>query len=279
MSPPKNHGHYRITPLVVANTSVLPLPTTTSTTLSMRQKHSKLSSRSNRPRRHKPRRSLLTLSLLLVLTTSFLFSSIVAATPQQPPAPQPANGSNGSTPTDNPAAGGSEGGDAAKTDANAKPTTTSFSSSSNGGTATITEAPPQPTVITTVSVINGTTTTMTITVTLSAGAGAPAAAPATTLPKAPQSIIIIQDTPYGKVLPAAGPVNDKIESHFWDQYVPHDGAAKSSANAANAAFISALKKDSGWTGGWRQFFFSLFSVHSVLWTAICVVFAFGLFNA
>ncbi|KAF9153348.1 hypothetical protein BG015_003629 [Linnemannia schmuckeri] len=275
MSPPKYHGHYRITPLVVANPSVLPPPITTSTALWMKQKHSKSSSHSSGPQRHKPSRSLLTLSLLLILTTFILFSSTVAAIPQQPPGPQPANGSNGSTPTDNPAVGGSESGDAAKTDANAKPTITSSASSSNGSTATITEAP-QPTVITTVTVINGTTTTMTITVTSSAGAGGPAAAPATTLPKAPQSIIIIQDTPYGKVLPAAGPVDDEIESHFWDQYVPHDGAAKSSANTA---FISALKKDLGWTAGWRQVFFSTFSVHSVLWTAICVVFAFGIFNA
>ncbi|KAF9125165.1 hypothetical protein BGX30_000586 [Mortierella sp. GBA39] len=181
--------------------------------------------------------------------------------------PRP-NGSNGSTPT-NPA--GQSGGDAARTDANAKPTITSPSngdgSNNNGGAATISAAPPQPTVITTVSVINGTTTTMTITVTPSApgGGSGGGGAPATTLPKAPQSIIIIQDTTYGKVLPAAAPVDDVIESHFWDQYVPHDGPVKSSANTA---FFSV-----------RQVFFSLFSVHSVLWTAVCVMFAFGLFNA
>ncbi|KAG0292314.1 hypothetical protein BGZ96_004348 [Linnemannia gamsii] len=165
------------------------------------------------------------------------------------------------------------------TDTNAKATITSSSSSSGDGSkgsSTITGAPPQPTVITTVSVINGTTTTMTITVTPSAGgggAGAAGATPATLLPKAPQSIIVIQDTPFGKVLPAAGPANDEIESHFWDQYVPHSGPGKSSANT-----VSAIKnKDAGLMGGWRHVFFSLFSAQYVLWTAVCVVF--GLVNA
>ncbi|KAK5828636.1 hypothetical protein F5H01DRAFT_374102 [Linnemannia elongata] len=282
MSPTKTHGHHCSTPQAIANTSILaPTTNTTTSTASMKQKHSKPSSRISSPRQYKPTRSLLTLSLL-VLTIFFLFSNVVAA-PQQPPAPQPGNGSNGSTPTDNPA-GGSGGGGAAKTDANAKPTITSSSSSSgdgnngSGGFATISAAPPQPTVITTVSVINGTTTTMTITVTPSTpgGGSGGGGAPATTLPKAPQSIIIIQDTPYGKVLPAAGPVDDEIESHFWDQYVPHDGPVKSSANTA---FLSASKMDVGLTGRWRQVLFSLFSVHSVLWTAVCVTFAFGLFNA
>ncbi|KAG0368197.1 hypothetical protein BGX24_002910, partial [Mortierella sp. AD032] len=202
---------------------------------------------------------------LLVLTLSLLLSplaaNVVSADPQQPPAPQPANG-GGSTPTNNPVAAP---GDAAKTDSGSKPTITSSGGGTASGASTITDAPPQPTVISTVTVINGTTTTVSITVTPAGGGGLPAAAVPTTLPKAPQSIIVIQDTPYGKVLPAAGPPDDVIESHFWDQYVPHEGGPKSSSASTGA--VSAIITGAG--GGWRQYV-SLFLVHSIALWAVAV---------
>ncbi|KAF9983929.1 hypothetical protein BGZ75_004519 [Mortierella antarctica] len=60
----------------------------------------------------------------------------------------------------------------------------------------------------------------------------PPAMPATTtLPKAPQSILVVESTTYGKVLPAAGPADDHIGGHFWDQYsqISSDGSRSSAA--------------------------------------------------
>ncbi|KAF9920667.1 hypothetical protein FBU30_009475 [Linnemannia zychae] len=215
------------------------------------------SSRINQNARRQKYVSLLTLSFFaLTLILVFLPLAITAA---DPPAPQPAN--SGGTPTD--AAAPVPGGSPAKIDPNSKPTVVP-TASLEIGSSTVTEAPPQPTIITTVTVISGTSTTVTITVT--PAAGNPSSPATSSLPKAPQSIIIVQGTPYGKVLPAAGPINDEIESHFWDQYVPRDGDTKSSAS-------STISKNAiiRWR---RSLSFSLFSVHSALWT-ICITVILG----
>ncbi|KAG0364645.1 hypothetical protein BGZ54_007293 [Gamsiella multidivaricata] len=90
---------------------------------------------------------------------------------------------------------------------------------------------PLTSVISTVTVLNGTIMTVTAVITIGQ-TGQPAtqqAIPATsTLPKAPQSILVVQSTSYGKILPAAGPPNDQIESHFWDQFVPSPQGKKKS---------------------------------------------------
>ncbi|KAI1321605.1 hypothetical protein EDD11_003085 [Mortierella claussenii] len=91
-------------------------------------------------------------------------------------------------------------------------------------------------VVTTVTVIDGATTTITSMVTPAPVAGnnqlQPAAAATSSLSKAPQSILVVQSTTFGKTLPAAGPVDDQIESHFWDQFVvrPEGGSRTSSGN-------------------------------------------------
>ncbi|KAF9101617.1 hypothetical protein BGX29_005440 [Mortierella sp. GBA35] len=99
--------------------------------------------------------------------------------------------------------------------------------------------------------------TVTITPAPVAGGAGPAVAPMTSsLPKAPQSILVVGSTPYGKVLPAAGPVDDEIKSHFWDQYLPNNGGApKSSSSPVTLHFPP------------------LFSMPSALW-AILVVYGF-----
>lgn len=102
-------------------------------------------------------------------------------------------------------------------------------STTASATITASAAPPKPTTITTVTVINGTTTTLTLTITPTQAA-APAAQPPppTSIPKAPQSVLVVQSISYGKVLPAAGPADDQMESHFWDQFLPKEGGAKAS---------------------------------------------------
>ncbi|KAF9303070.1 hypothetical protein BGZ74_004424 [Mortierella antarctica] len=107
------------------------------------------------------------------------------------------------------------------------------------GGATVT-AVPSPSVVTTVSVINGTTTTITMTIT--AAGPAPVVPTTSTIPKAAQSILVVQSTTYGKVLPAAGPVDDRIESHFWDQFSPPDMPGKGKSSSASHRAQSAV----GW---------------------------------
>ncbi|KAF9574562.1 hypothetical protein EC968_006175 [Mortierella alpina] len=62
----------------------------------------------------------------------------------------------------------------------------------------------------------------------------------TTLPKAPQSILVVESTTYGKVLPAAGPVDDHIGGHFWDQF----GQISSDGSKSSAAPLSLPKSSS-----------------------------------
>jgi len=59
----------------------------------------------------------------------------------------------------------------------------------------------------------------------------------TTLPKAPQSILVVESTTYGKVLPAAGPADDHIGGHFWDQF----GQISSDGSRSSAALLSLPK--------------------------------------
>ncbi|KAG0036389.1 hypothetical protein BGZ82_004295 [Podila clonocystis] len=92
--------------------------------------------------------------------------------------------------------------------------------------------------------------------TITGAAPAPVVPTTSTIPKAAQSILVIQSTTYGKVLPAAGPVDDHIESHFWDQFSPPDMPGKSSSASHRAQ--SAI--------GWL---FSLFGQSLVM--VICMV--------
>ncbi|KAF9975035.1 hypothetical protein BGZ73_001442 [Actinomortierella ambigua] len=85
-------------------------------------------------------------------------------------------------------------------------------------------------IMTTVTVISGTTKIITITPTAtepSAAGGVITGTP--TIPKAVQSVLVVASTSFGRALPAAGPVNDEIESHFWDRFMPRPPVAPSSA--------------------------------------------------
>ncbi|KAF9317103.1 hypothetical protein BG003_001149 [Podila horticola] len=143
-----------------------------------------------------------------------------------------------------------------------EPPTKTHGSDSGGGHGSVTvsagttiTAAPSPSVITTVSVINGTTTTITMTIT---AAPAPLVPTTSTIPKAAQSILVIQSTTYGKVLPAAGPVDDHIESHFWDQFSPPDIPGKGKSSSASHRAQSSI--------GWL---FSVFGRSLVM--VVCVV--------
>lgn len=177
------------------------------------------------PRRRSWRRQWLLLTQLTLLGLLFLSTFVLAQSGDgslsSPPAPQPGSGSNGQG-----AMAPSDDSSSSKTQDSSDRHQDSITSSS---TITGTAASTKPTTITTVTVINGTTTTLTLVITPTpAAVAAQQPPPPTSLPKAPQSILIIQSTSYGKVLPAAGPADDQIESHFWDQFVSREGGAKAS---------------------------------------------------
>ena len=161
------------------------------------------------------RRRLLTQLVVLGLLLALVVAQSNGGTPaSSPPAPQPGPDLN------NQAA-------IAPSGESPTPTQNSGDKHHDSATATITgsASPPKPTTITTVSVINGTTTTLTLTITPTQAAQPP---PPTSIPKAPQSVLVVQSISYGKVLPAAGPADDLIQSHFWDQFLPKEGGAKAS---------------------------------------------------
>ncbi|KAF9025122.1 hypothetical protein CPC16_001802 [Podila verticillata] len=196
---------------------------------------------SNTYKHHRPRslKKLLVAILVLTLLSQLCLVSAQSSDDSPPPAQPGSDKSEPPTKTHGSDSGG-------------------HGSVTVSGSATITAAP-SPSVYTTVSVINGTTTTLTMTIT--AAAPAPVVQTTSTIPKAAQSILVIQSTAYGKVLPAAGPVDDNIESHFWDQFSPQDipggkGSKSSSANSHQAQ--SAL--------GWL---FSVFGQSLVM--IVCVV--------
>ncbi|KAG0047016.1 hypothetical protein BGZ83_007848 [Gryganskiella cystojenkinii] len=199
-----------------SKTSSLPSPSHTSGT-----------TRTQR-RRQLWRRHLLTylvflgllLSILAISNPAHAQSSGDEGSSSSPPPPQPGSNPNGQ---------GAAAAPSGNSSPNTKDSSHGHDSVTSSSTITATVSAPKPTTITTVTVINGTTTTMTLTITPSPAAGAnPGPPPPTSLPKAPQSILVIQSTSYGKVLPAAGPVDDQIESHFWDQFVPRDPGVKAS---------------------------------------------------
>ncbi|KAF9436541.1 hypothetical protein BGZ76_003629 [Entomortierella beljakovae] len=104
------------------------------------------------------------------------------------------------------------------------------------------DSTPQAQAVTTVTVINGTTTTIVASATVPQPQ--PQQQPVITtssLPKASQSVIVIQSVTYGKVLPAAGPTDDQISGHFWDQLVPaSDGTKAASSTRIQTSYISFL---------------------------------------
>ncbi|KAG0244745.1 hypothetical protein BGW41_006303 [Actinomortierella wolfii] len=75
-------------------------------------------------------------------------------------------------------------------------------------------------VVTTVTVIDGTTSTYTMGPTATVPAMVNEVTRTPTISKAVQSVLVIASTTYGKPLPAAGPVDDQMESHFWDKFKP-----------------------------------------------------------
>ncbi|KAF9360671.1 hypothetical protein BGX26_008174 [Mortierella sp. AD094] len=159
------------------------------------------------------------LAILLIFLLAIIIRPVVA---QPPPGPQP-----GSQPgTDASATTTSNGSNTpTKTQSNSHTTITN-SSSANSTVA-------QSQIISTVTVINGTTTTIVATIT--APQPAQQAAPATSsLPKAPQSVFVVQSTAYGKVLPAAGPSDDGVNNN---QPVPRP---KSSATYVKSSPSSSL---------------------------------------
>ncbi|KAK3825965.1 MAG: hypothetical protein J3Q66DRAFT_365670 [Benniella sp.] len=104
----------------------------------------------------------------------------------------------------------------------------------------------QPSIITTI--INGTPTTLTTMTAASPAYQQPILGP-NSIPKAPQSLLVVQSTTYGKVLPAVAPTDDWINSHFWDQFVPpSQGGQKSSASRTWPA-LALLFLVCGWHVG------------------------------
>jgi hypothetical protein len=92
----------------------------------------------------------------------------------------------------------------------------------------------QPSILTTT--INGTPTTLTTMAAASPAYQQPILGP-NSIPKAPQSLLVIQSTTYGKVLPAVVPTDDRIDSHFWYQFVPpSQGGQRSSASCTWPSF-------------------------------------------
>jgi len=177
--------------------------------------------------------------IIVSLATILLFPSLVTA--QLPPGPQPGIGVDYSV---------------ASTDPGAAAPTISQDSNTNHATITMSitaTGVPKPTIITTVAVVSGTTTTLTTVITGAVGTGVsgamgaqgtglPVPAITSTLPKAPQSILVVQSTTYGKILPAAGPVDDQIQSHFWDQFVarPEDSSGKKSSSSSSIRLSSSM---------------------------------------
>ncbi|KAG0022851.1 hypothetical protein BGZ80_011002, partial [Entomortierella chlamydospora] len=119
---------------------------------------------------------------------------------QPPPGPQP-----GSQPRTDPSP-------IATSDGNNTPTKTQ----GNNIHATVTNSSSAVIqIVSTVTVINGATTTLVATITSPQPVQQVAPA-ASSLPKAPQSVFVIQSATYGKVLPAAGPSDDQ---NFWGPLV------------------------------------------------------------
>ncbi|KAI8357063.1 hypothetical protein B0O80DRAFT_424982 [Mortierella sp. GBAus27b] len=155
--------------------------------------------------------------IILILLLVVLLQSTASA--QAPPAPQPGLGID---PNGVPAASDS--------------TPTKTLGPEPGSHVTSTRPPiPNPSVTTTVTVINGTTTLTTVTNAPTAPPGIQQPPTITSLTKPPQSVLIVQSTTYGMVLPAAGPSDDTIEGHFWDRFVPQ-GSQTSTAIRVSPLF-------------------------------------------
>ncbi|KAF9428816.1 hypothetical protein BGZ94_000945 [Podila epigama] len=127
-----------------------------------------------------------------------------------------------------------------------------------GSSAATITAPATPSIITTVSVINGTTSTLTLTVTPSILAQA--APNGSGLPKAVQSILVVQSTTFGKVLPAAPPPDDHIDSHFWDQFSHPD--IPGSSNGRSSAHSNYHRPDLFNVLGWVVSFMTVLAIFS-----------------
>ncbi|KAG0262076.1 hypothetical protein BG011_000351 [Mortierella polycephala] len=141
-----------------------------------------------------------------------VLSSLSVSAQSPPPGPQPGSGADPGA-----AAVASLGNNPTKTqDPNSNLAT--ITSSSNGHTLTT-----EPSTIT---VIGGTKP-------------APQSFPTTSaVPKAPQSVIVIQSTTYGNVLPAAAPVDDHVETHLRNHRASSDGRGRLSAPAFVWSFMA-----------------------------------------
>ncbi|KAF9575918.1 hypothetical protein BGW38_008179, partial [Lunasporangiospora selenospora] len=118
--------------------------------------------------------------------------------------------------------------------ANDAPKPNPVTTGNNGATT-----PPAGSIVTTVTVINGTTTTVTLTLTAAAPPAVQQPQTTSLIPKAPQSVLLIQSTTFGKVLPAAGPVDDQVESHFWDRFAPPSDGGIPKPKGSDAASLGS----------------------------------------
>ncbi|KAG0267529.1 hypothetical protein DFQ27_008670 [Actinomortierella ambigua] len=165
-----------------------------------------------------------TITLLKTLLVVLLLAYVALA--QAPPAsnPQPGPGAIPQPTT--------ESGDKRKgTKDNERPPIAAAAASSGSGGAGV--------VMTTVTMISGTPTTITITPTASGlqppGGGGGVITGTPTVTKVVQSVLVVASTTYGRPLPAAGPIDDEIESHFWDRFMPRPAIGPGSRGSSGAS--------------------------------------------
>ncbi|KAF9162213.1 hypothetical protein DFQ26_003752 [Actinomortierella ambigua] len=164
-----------------------------------------------------------TITLLKTLLVVLLLACVALA--QAPPAsnPQPGPGAIPQPTT--------ESGDKRKgTKDNERPPIAAAATSGSGGAGVV---------MTTVTMISGTPTTITITPTASGlqppGGGGGVITGTPTVTKVVQSVLVVASTTYGRPLPAAGPIDDEIESHFWDRFMPRPAIGPGSRGSSGAS--------------------------------------------